>query len=192
MPAGEDPLERLVGPRLAEDGHVVALESAGVVFHLLHEPLVAILAAQVLHDLLAEGLLLGVQVADRRLDDGPVVADPLPQWVVEREAEQLALFRGDRLVEPGDGGLGGRRGVGPTWPGPAAAAGLPMSGTAAANAPAPIVLTNSRRETGVQNEHCSPVVFRSLISDMGANLLVQGCSSGRARCTTDSRRELSD
>ena len=75
VPAGQDPLERLVGPRLAEDGHVVILEAARVVVHLLREPLVAVLAAKVLHDLLAEGLLLGAQVADRRLDDGPVVAD---------------------------------------------------------------------------------------------------------------------
>ena len=59
VPAGEDPLERLVGARLAEDGDVVVLEPAGVVLHLLLEPLVALLAAEALEDLLAEGLLLG-------------------------------------------------------------------------------------------------------------------------------------
>ena len=59
VPAGQDPLERLVGPRLAENGHMVVFESPRVVFHLLHEPLVALLAAEVLHDLPAEGLLLG-------------------------------------------------------------------------------------------------------------------------------------
>ena len=70
--------------------------------------------------------LLGAQVVDRRLDDRPVVADPLPQRMVEREADDLALFGCDRLVKTSDGGLGGRVGVGPACAGPAAAAVLPI------------------------------------------------------------------
>ena len=65
-----------------------------------------------------------LHVADRRLDDRPVVIDLRPEGVVEWETDHLALFRGDRLVEPRDGGLGGcprgraylgrsRRGSGP-------------------------------------------------------------------------------
>ena len=95
VPAGQHPLKRLVGTGLAENGHAVVLEAAGVVFHLLHEPFVAVLAAEVLHDLLAEGLLLGGHVVDRRLDDVPVVADLLPQGMVEREADEFALFRAE-------------------------------------------------------------------------------------------------
>ena len=75
VPAGQDPLKRLVGPRLAEDGHVVGVESAGVVVHLLHEPLVAILAAEVLHDLPAEGLAAR---SSGRSIDGLTIAQLLP------------------------------------------------------------------------------------------------------------------
>ena len=94
VPAGQHPLERLVGSRLAKDGHVVGVKAARVVVHLLHESFVTVLAAKSLHDLLAKGLLLHVQVADRRLDDLPVVLDHRPQRVVEREANLLALGLG--------------------------------------------------------------------------------------------------
>ena len=40
-------------------------------------------------------------------DDCPVVVDLLPLGVVEREADELALLGRERLVEPGDGRLGG-------------------------------------------------------------------------------------
>ena len=65
-----------------------------------------------------------------------------------------------------------------------------MSGTAAASAPAPIVLTKSRRDTDAQNEHSRAAVSRSLISAMGANLLVLGVIMGRACRTTDQRRDI--
>src|SRR5436305_1730539 len=58
VPAGEHPFERLVGAGLAEDGDAVVLHPAVVVVHLLLEPLVALLAAKALEDLVAEGPLL--------------------------------------------------------------------------------------------------------------------------------------
>ena len=92
--AGQHPLEGLVGSRLAKDGHVVSVEAPRVVLHLLREALQAVLAAKTLHDLVAKGLLLLVQVVDRRLDDFPVVLDHRPQRVVKREANLLALGLG--------------------------------------------------------------------------------------------------
>ena len=116
---------------------MVVLEAAVVVFHLLHEPFVAILAAKILHDLLAEGFLLGAQIVDRRLDDVPVVADPLPQRMVEREADHFSLFGRHRLVESCDGGLGSCRSGWAHLGWSAAAAVLPIKGTAPASAPMP-------------------------------------------------------
>src|SRR5438270_583826 len=50
MTPREHPLERPVGPRLAEDRDVIALEPTVIVVHLPGEPLEALLAAEALED----------------------------------------------------------------------------------------------------------------------------------------------
>ena len=90
MAAGEDPFAREPRARRAEEGDVVALEPAAIVLHLPQDPIVTILAAEVLEDFPAEGPLRPGQVADRRLDDRPVALEPRPLRVVVREAEAPA------------------------------------------------------------------------------------------------------
>ena len=102
-------------------------------------------------------LLLRAHARDRGLDDVPSCCSTLFRrgWSNGKQITLRCSGR-DRLVEPRDGGLGGRRRGRADLVGPAATAVLPMSGTAAAKAPAPMVLTKSRRETGAQNEHSEP------------------------------------
>ena len=76
------------------------------------EAFVAVLGGDALEDFAAELLLVGLEVADAGLDDGPVVADLLAQGVIEGEAELLLLVVREALVEAGDGGFGGGFGGG--------------------------------------------------------------------------------
>ena len=96
VPAREHPLERAARVGLAEDGDVVVLEAARVSLHLPLEPLVALVRAEALEDLLAEGLLLRGHVGDVGVDDLPVVVHLLPLGVVERKADQLLLLGRER------------------------------------------------------------------------------------------------
>ena len=125
-----------------------------------------------------------VHVADRRLDDVPVVLDHRPQRMVEREADLLALGLGERLVEPRHGRLGQVGGRGPSLDlrRRAATAVRPIRGTEAARAPAPRVLSRSRRDSAEQSSRS--IEFGSRISAMGAISFLLGACHLQVRRTT--------
>ena len=112
--AGQDPLERLVGAGLAEDGDAVVLDprrrrrpsASGTARNLprckgLED------SSQRARCSLERSLIVGLTMC-------PVVLDLRPLGIVEGEADQLALLVLQRGEEPGDGGLGrGALGVRP-------------------------------------------------------------------------------